>query len=99
MKVLILILILGISACTEASTPLEREVIAFAKTHPDQAYEHFMGRIEGGASVEEQALYLYGMGVAHEKLGNTEEAINDYLSAQALGYEKASAALKRLKPE
>lgn len=75
---------------------LEKEVVAFAEDHPDQAYEKFMTGIEGGASTEEQAIYLYGIGLANEKLGNIEEAINDYIGAEILGFEKASNALKRL---
>lgn len=42
---------------------LEQEVIKFSQTQPEQAYEHFMRKIEDGASVPEQALYLYGMGI------------------------------------
>jgi len=76
--------------------PLEREVTAFAEEHPDQAYEKFMTKIETGANIEEQAIYLYGIGLANEKLGNIEEAVNDYMGAEILGFEKASNALKRL---
>lgn len=75
---------------------LEKEVVAFAEEHPDQAYKKFMTGIEGGASTEEQAIYLYGIGLANEKLGNIEEAVNDYIGAEILGFEKASDALKRL---
>ncbi len=75
---------------------LEQEIISFAQRNPDQAYDKFIKEIENGANIEEQAIYLYGMGVAHEKLGNIGGAVNDYLSAEVLGYERAAKALKRL---
>lgn len=86
----------AVTACAEETTEFEQSVIARAESEPDAAYDYFLGKIEGGATVEEQAVYLYGMGIAHEKQGNIEEAINDYLSAEALGYEKATITLKRI---
>jgi hypothetical protein len=76
---------------------LEKEVTAFAEEHPDQAYEKFMTEIESGASTEEQAVYLYGIGLANEKLGNLEDAMNDYLGAEILGYTPATQALQRVR--
>ncbi|MCB9990666.1 MAG: hypothetical protein H6867_04725 [Rhodospirillales bacterium] len=76
---------------------LEQKVIERAESEPDTSYEYFMEKIEAGASIEEQAVYLYGMGIAREKQGNIGEAINDYLSAEALGYSKATEALERLR--
>ena len=75
---------------------LEKEVTAFAEEHPDQAYEKFMSGIESGASTEEQAIYLYGIGLANEKLGNLEDAVNDYMGAEILGYSPATEALQRV---
>jgi hypothetical protein len=75
---------------------LEQAVIEHAEGKPDTAYDYFLEKIEGGASVEEQAVYLYGMGLANEKAGNISEAINDYLGAEILGSKRASEALDRL---
>lgn len=75
---------------------LEKEVTAFAEEHPDQAYEKFMTGIESGASTEEQAIYLYGIGLANERRGNLEDAVNDYLGAEILGYAPATEALQRV---
>ncbi|MCB9964493.1 MAG: hypothetical protein H6855_00215 [Rhodospirillales bacterium] len=75
---------------------LKQEVIKYAQTQPEQAYEHFMRKIEDGATVPEQALYLYGMGIAHEKLGKQQEALDDYLSAEILGYKPAKTAVEKL---
>lgn len=76
---------------------LETGVIQYANRFPDSAYDHFMEKIESGATTPEQAVYLYGVGIAHEKLGNTDEAINDYLSAEILGYDRANKDLQRLR--
>lgn len=84
-------------AFAEEIESLEQAVIERAESEPDTAYDYFLEKIEGGATVEEQAVYLYGMGIIHEKQGNIEEAINDYLSAEVLGYTKATEALERLK--
>lgn len=86
-----------VTACAEGTTKFEKSVIERAESEPKTAYNYFLGKIESGATVEEQAVYLYGMGIAHEKQGNIAEAINDYLSSDALGFEKATEALKRLK--
>ena len=91
----LMIMICSPSAASDLVS-LEKEVVVFAQEHPDQAYETFMTGIESGASTEEQAIYLYGIGLANEQLGNTEEAINDYIGAEILGFGKASEALKRL---
>lgn len=81
----------------EDITSFEKSVKLRAESEPDTAYDYFLEKIEDGATTEEQAVYLYGMGIAHEKQGNIREAINDYLSAEALGYEKATKALNSLK--
>ena len=49
---------------------LEKIVIERAEQDPVTAGEYFISQIETGATVEKQAVYLYCMGWAHEKLGN-----------------------------
>lgn len=75
---------------------LEQSIIERAEQDPETAPDYFMEQIESGATPEEQAAYMYGMGRAHEKQGKMDEAINDYLSAEILGNESAAAALERL---
>lgn len=87
-----------IAGCAQgAVTPLEKSVVARAESEPATAEKYFLERIEDHATVEEQAIYLYGMGIAQEKLGNRLEAINNYLAAEGLGNESAHTALNRLK--
>lgn len=88
--------LLLLAGCTSYSA-FERKVIERAYSEPATAPEYFMHQIENGATVYEQAVYMYGTGLAHEKLGNKAEAFDDYLSAEALGYNKAAEALERLK--
>jgi len=98
MKIIILALaFLTIAGCTnEATNPLEKSAIARAESEPASADEYFLKKIEAGAAVEEQAIYLFGMGIAQEKLGNRMEAVNNYLAAEGLGNKSAAAALNRL---
>jgi hypothetical protein len=86
-----------IAGCTAAS-PLESNVIARARLDPQTAPEYFMRRIEAGATPAEQAIYMYGSGLAHEKTGHIREAIDDYICADLLGEPRAKLALKRLRP-
>lgn len=88
--------LLLLAGCTSYSA-LERRVVERAYSEPATAPEYFMHQIESGATVYEQAVYMYGTGLAHEKLGNKAEAFDDYLSAEALGYDKAAKALQRFK--
>jgi len=76
---------------------LELSIIEYAVKHQDTAYEYFLLQIESGATPEEQAVYLYGMGRVNEAKGNVSEAINDYMAAEILGNESASRALIRLR--
>lgn len=78
---------------------LESAVIIRAQNNPSSAYEYFLEQIEAGAAPAEQAVYLYGMGLAREQQNNFSEALNDYLAAEALGNEKAGKAVKRLREE
>ncbi len=91
-----LIIITGLLmiGCTP-ETAFERSVVQRANQDPATAPEYFMQQIESGASTEEQAVYLYGIGLANENLGNVEEAVNDYLGAEILGYAPATEALQR----
>ena len=93
----LLLLIVAFIAIDKVS-PLEKSVIQRAKTDPETAPEYFMGLIESHPvpSVEDQAVYMFGIGMAHEEQGNLQEALNDYLSAEALGNNSASRAAKRL---
>ena len=91
-----------ISACTDNSgnypvSELEKSVVQRAHDRPETAYDYFMGKIEEGAPIEDQAVYMYGIAVAREKLGDIKEAINDYLVAEGLGNKSAAEALDRLK--
>jgi hypothetical protein len=76
---------------------LENAVMKHATTNPDTAYEYFLKQIEAGATPEQQAVYLYGMGLVNQAKGNVAGAINDYMTAEILGNESASRALIRLR--
>ncbi len=94
-----LIPLLSITACTDnsvSSAKLEKSVVERAIKEPKNAQDFFMEKIEGGATVEEQAIYMYGIAVAREKEGGITEAINDYLVAEELGNKSAAEALDRL---
>ena len=94
-----LIPLLLIAACTDnkaSSAKLEKSVVERAIKEPKKAQDFFMEKIEGGATVEEQAIYMYGIAVAREKEGDITEAINDYLVAEGLGNKSATVALDRL---
>ncbi len=91
------VLLILLSAC--APTPieeLEKLVVKRAQEKPETAENYFIEQIESGATYEEQAVYVYGMGVASETQGNIAEAINNYIAAEALGSAAASRALQRL---
>ena len=64
---------------------------------PAGAIHYFLADIEAGAAPEAQAADLYGMGLAHERLNQPDEALNDYLSASMLGFSKAETAISRLR--
>jgi len=82
---------------SEDLSDLESAVIIRAQNNPSSAYEYFLEQIEAGATSAEQAVYLYGMGLAREQQNNFSEALNDYLAAEALGNEGAGKAVKRLR--
>jgi len=82
---------------SEGLTDLESAVIIRAQNNPSSAYEYFLEQIEAVATPAEQAVYLYGMGLARERQKNFSEALNDYLAAEALGNKSAAQAVKRLR--
>lgn len=77
---------------------LEKEVIARAESAPDSAADYFMSQIEQrpAPKIEEQAVYLYGMGLAYEHLGNIAEAVDYYRGAELFDHQGAAEALIRL---
>lgn len=86
-----------ITGCT-AARPLESNVVARVELDPQTAPEYFLSRIEAGATPAEQAIYMYGIGLAHEKTGHIREAIDDFICADLLGEPRAKVALNRLRP-
>jgi hypothetical protein len=95
-KAALLIALLSLTACAGGHMQaLESAVIDRANNDPVHAPAYFMYRLES-ATYEEQAVYMYGIGLAHEKAGDKKEAINDYLAAEAFGYAPATRALQRL---
>lgn len=97
----IMILSLALSACGDKGgehsiSDLEKRIVQQATEDPQTSINIFMQKIESGASAQEQGVYMYGIAVAREKLGDKTEAINDYLSAEALGNDSAGQALERL---
>lgn len=76
---------------------LEARVVKRAQSDPDTAYEYFLEQIEAGATPEEQAVYLYGMGLVNEAKGKVDEAVNDYMASEILGNESASRVLIKLR--
>ena len=95
--IFLLAFITATTACGGESANLEQSVQERTESKPETAPDYFLEQIEAGATVEEQAIYLYGIGLAHEKLGNIEEAVNDYLGAEILGYAPATQALQRVR--
>ncbi len=96
----LMILSLALSACGDnggrnSLSGLEKTVTKQALEDPETSINIFMEKIET-ASFEEQGVYMYGVAVAREKMGDKSEAINDYLSAEALGNARARKALDRL---
>ncbi len=99
--VYLMILSLALSACDNKDgdrsiSELEKKVVQQALDDPQTSISFFMQKIESGANAKEQGVYIYGVAVAREKMGDKAEAINDYLSADALGNESARQALNRL---
>lgn len=96
----LMILTLALAGCGDngggnSLSGLEKTVTKQALEDPETAISTFMKKIET-ASYEEQGVYMYGVAVAREKMGDESEAINDYLSAEALGNVSARVALDRL---
>lgn len=96
----LMILTLALAGCGDngagsSLSGLEKTVTKQALEDPETAISTFMEKIET-ANVEEQGVYMYGVAVAREKMGDESEAINDYLSAEALGNVSARVALDRL---
>ncbi len=94
-------ILISLVACSDQSkeyplSNLEKETVQRALNEPETAYDYFMRKIEDNATPDEQAVYMYGIAVAREKLGDTKEAINDYLVAEGLGNKSAAEALNRL---
>jgi len=77
---------------------LEKEVVTLSENSPETAPDYFMGQIESNPApaIEVQAIYLYGMGLAYEKLGNMTEAVDYYRGAELFDHPGAAAALVRL---
>lgn len=77
---------------------LEKTVIARAESDPETAPDYFMSMIEQrpAPGSEEQAVYLYGMGLAYERLGDMVEAVDYYRGAELFGNIAAQEALLRL---
>lgn len=77
---------------------LEKTVIARAEKDPMTAPDYFMAQIERrpAPDSEEQAVYLYGLGMAYERLGDMAEAVDYYRGAELFGHKRAAAALARL---
>lgn len=77
---------------------LEKTIIARVETAPESAADYFMSQIElrPAPGIEVQAVYLYGMGLAHKRLGDMAEAVDYYRGAELFGHQGAAAALARL---
>ncbi len=77
---------------------LEKDVIARAEAAPESAPDYFMRQIElrPVPTIEVQAVYLYGIGLAYERMGDTVEAVDYYRGAELFGHKEAADALVRL---
>lgn len=86
------------SASAADLTTLEKEVVALAESEPENAPDYFMQQIElhPAPDIEVQAVYLYGIGLAYERLGDMIEALDHYRGAELFGHQGAAAALTRL---
>ncbi len=83
------ILSLALSACGDngggkSLSGLEKIVTKQALENPETSINTFMEKIEK-ASYEEQGVYMYGMAVAREKMGDESEAINDFFVGGSIG--------------
>ena len=74
------------------------DFIARAESAPESAPDYFMSQIElrPAPATEVQAIYLYGMGIAYERMGDMVEAVDDYRGAELFGHKGAAGALVRL---
>ena len=77
---------------------LEKTIIERAERDPETAPEYLMSMIERrpAPGSEEQAVYLYGMGLAYERQGDMVEAVEYYRGAELFGHRAAREALVRL---
>lgn len=77
---------------------LEKSIIERAEHDPESAPDYFMEQIERrpAPDAEKQAVYLYGTGLAYERMGNMVDAIDFYRGAELFGNQAAAEALKRL---
>lgn len=77
---------------------LEKTVTERAASDPETAPDYFMSQIERRPAPDskEQAVYLYGMGLAYERLGDIVEAVDYYRGAELFGHQGAADALARL---
>lgn len=92
------LILLAFPAYARDLTALEKTVIERAESDPETAPDCFMAQIERrpAPGSEEQAVYLYGMGLAYERQGDMVEAVDMYRGAEYLGNASARAALVRL---
>lgn len=92
------LILLAFPAYAEDLTALEKTVVERSESDPETAPDYFMAQIERcpAPGSEEQAVYLYGMGLAYERLGDMVEAVDLYRGAELFGNSSARAALVRL---
>ena len=89
---------ISMPAMAEDLAALEKQVVARAASDPETAPDYFMSQIEAMSSpdTEVQAVYLYGMGLAHERMGDMVNAVDYYRGAELFGHQGAADALVRL---
>ncbi len=94
----LLLIFLAFPAHAQDLPALEKTVIERAESDPETAPDYFMSMIQRrpAPGSEEQAVYLYGMGLSHERLGDMAEAVDYYRGAELFGNESARKALARL---
>ncbi len=97
-RILFLLLLIAVPAFAGDLQSLEKTVVQRAERDPATAEEYFIRQIEKrpAPSSEEQAVYVFGMGIAAERQGRLADALDFYIGAAALGSTAAGTAAQRL---
>lgn len=82
-RILFVLLLIAMPAIAADLQSLEKTVVQRAERDPATAEEYFIRQIEKrpAPSSEEQAVYVFGMGIAAERQGRLADALDFYIGA------------------